>query len=385
MQKLTKILKLASLTVALCRPSPAASEYVLVNNNNSVANYATLYELSTKTGRLSKVSELRTGGQGFEGVGNLSATQQAISADASCIFALDLHSSDIAAFSKATGYKRVGSYFDQKLISGAEGDSVALSPSGRFLFASYSYTGNVGEWAVGQDCALTLLWTSGDETGVGPLEATPDSKYLLARAGGGTQEYALDEVTGGLTYIGTTAFRAGACARESACLPYGIQITEDGKLAIFAGYAPDARREHMIPLALTARITPQGLLSPAVRSLTVENDLRLSIFPFLSSAAYGGSGTIYFGVTSGGQYNPGVLTADFTEKPVKFTVTNSTVANPQVGNIAVTGNLMVVAQYPNQISVFRIKKNGSLKLLSTTTIDEKGEGLFSLSIFPNTR
>ncbi len=46
---------------------------------------------------------------------------------------------------------------------------------------------------------------------------------------------------------------------------------------------------------------------------------------------------------------------------------------------------MVVAQYPNQISVFRIQKDGSLKLLSTTTIDEQGEGLFSLSIFPNTR
>jgi hypothetical protein len=26
--------------------------------------------------------------------------------------------------------------------------------------------------------------------------------------------------------------------------------------------------------------------------------------------------------------------------------------------------------------VFRIQKNGSLKLLSTTTIDEQGEGLF---------
>lgn len=57
----------------------------------------------------------------------------------------------------------------------------------------------------------------------------------------------------------------------------------------------------------------------------------------------------------------------------------------QDGNIAVTGNIMVVAQYPDQISVFRIQKDGSLKLLSTKTIDEQGEGLFSLSIFPNTR
>lgn len=55
------------------------------------------------------------------------------------------------------------------------------------------------------------------------------------------------------------------------------------------------------------------------------------------------------------------------------------------GNVAVTGNLMIIAQYPNQIAVFRIQKNGSLKLLTTTTIDGNGEGLFSLSIFPSTR
>jgi hypothetical protein len=80
-----------------------------------------------------------------------------------------------------------------------------------------------------------------------------------------------------------------------------------------------------------------------------------------------------------------VLTTSFQEKPMKFTVTNATVAGPDVGNIGVTGSLMVVAQYPNQIQVFRIKKDGSLALLTTTTIDDQGEGLFSLSIFPSTR
>jgi hypothetical protein len=44
----------------------------------------------------------------------------------------------------------------------------------------------------------------------------------------------------------------------------------------------------------------------------------------------------------------------------------------------------LIAEYPDQIGVFRIQTNGSLKLLSTAAIDEQGEGLFSLSIFPNT-
>jgi hypothetical protein len=223
-------------------------------------------------------------------------------------------------------------------------------------------------------------------TFTGPLGVAPNSKYLLTRSGGVVVEFAIDQTTGGLTYLGTTAFRSGACARQSACLPYGIRISKDSKLAVFSSFAPDARREQMIPVMLTARITPEGLTNPTVRDLTIAKDLRLNDFPFLSAAGYEGNGPIYLGATTGGgQSAPGVLTADFTEKPVKFAVTNSTVANPQVGNIAVTGNVMVVAEPPGQIGVFRIQKNGSLKLLSTTTIDEPGEGLFSLSIFPNTR
>ena len=362
------------------------TEYVVVNNNNSVSNTAILYKLGTSTGRLTKVSVLRTGGQGWGAEQDLSGTQQAISSDGACLFVLDTGSSDIATFSRATGYKRVGSYFDANLISGDWGDSVAVSPSGRFVYGSYSQTGNLGAWSVNSDCTLTFIAKSAYESGVGPVKVTPNGSFLLARTGGGVAAFVIDKQTGNFTYIGTTSFTGGACARENACTPYGIEITKDSTSATFASFAPDARREHPIPLMLTARITSQGLINPTVRNLTTEQNLRFNDFPFLSAAGYKGHGAIYLGVTSGsGQYNAGVITADFTEKPVHFAVTNSTVANPQVGNIAVTGNTLVMAQYPNQISVFRIKKDGSLKLLSTTTINEQGEGLFSLSIFPNTR
>jgi hypothetical protein len=364
----------------------AGTQYVLVNNNNSIANSVFMYRLDKKSGRLHRALVLHTGGKGWGQESDLSGVEQAISADASCIFGLNIMTSDIAAFSKATGYQRVGTYFDQNLISNVYGDSIALSPDGRFLFASYTATGNIGAWRVNSDCSLTSVNRSGAETGVGPLQVTPDGKFLLARAGGGVFDYSIDPVTGSITQVSIANFRTGACARESACTPYGIQITRDGKLAVFQSYAPDARRLNIVPLILTARITSQGLTNPTVRNLPIQDDLRAGDFPFLSAGAYEGSGTVYLGVFSNaGQSNPGVLTADFTEKPVHFAVTNSTVVQPQVGNIAVTGNVMVIAQYPNQIGVFRIQKNGSLKLLSTTTIDEQGEGLFSLSIFPNTR
>jgi hypothetical protein len=345
-----------------------------------------MYGLDKETGRLHRVLALHTGGKGWGEESDLSGVEQAVSPDGACIFGLNIMTSDIAAFSKADGYKRVGTYFDQNLISNTFGDSIAVSPNGRFLFASYTATGNIGAWKVNSDCSLTFVANSGDETGVGPLAVTPDGKFLLPRAGGGIFEYSIDPVTGGITQFSIANFRTGVCARQIACNPYGMQITRDGKLGVFQSYAPDARRLNIVPVVLTTRITSQGLTNPTVRTLPIQDDLRAGDFPFLSAGAYEGSGIVYLGVFSdGGQSSPGVLTADFTEKPVHFAVTSSTVANPEVGNIAVTGNTLVMAQYPNQISVFRIKKDGSLKLLSTTTINEQGEGLFSLSIFPDKR
>jgi len=188
MKRFCLILALVMLAALLCISSFAATEHVLVNNNNSVANSATLYRLNIASGQLKKVLMLETGGVGTGAVGgDFSGVQEAASANARCLFVLDTGSSDVAAFSKATGYKRVGNYFDQNLISGADGDSIAVSPNGRFLYASYTRTGNVGAWKVNSDCSLEFITRSGSLTGVGPLEVTPNGKYLLARGGGASR------------------------------------------------------------------------------------------------------------------------------------------------------------------------------------------------------
>ncbi|MGB6679444.1 MAG: hypothetical protein WBE44_22300 [Terriglobales bacterium] len=156
-------------------------------------------------------------------------------------------------------------------------------------------------------------------------------------------------------------------------------------LVVFASSSVDITHQHAITVALTARITSKGLTNLHSWPLGNPDNLAGASFPFFGAAGYAGSGGLYLGVQLGGGYSPGVLTATFTERPLKVTVAAANVVDPAVADIAVTGDLMVIAQNPNQVSVFRIQKSGSLKLLSTTTIDEQGEGLFSLSIFPNTR
>ena len=377
-----------ALLMTFCRLTFATTEYVIVNNGNSVSNSATLYKLNTKTGNLTETAVLQTGGQGASISDNLAQVEQAVSRDSSCIFVLDDGSSDIAVFSKASGYKRVGDYFNPNLIAGAYGGTLTRTPDSNFLYASYSYTGNIGAWRVNSDCTLTFISAYFVSEDFGPIKVTPNAKYLVASSNTSNWAilFAIDKSGGTLSELGTVSFNGGACARISYCEPHGFDITKDSKFVVFGSNAVDIRRQHPIAVALTARITPAGLVNPRVWTLKNSANLYAAMFPFFSTAGYAGSGDLYFGVSGSGP--TGVLTASFTEHPMDFKLRNATsVKAPDNldGNIAVTGNTMVIAQYPNQISVFRIKKNGSLKLLSTTTIDEQGEGLFSLSIFPNTR
>jgi hypothetical protein len=375
-----------ALLVTLSQLSFAVTEYVIVNDGNYISNSAILYKLNTKTGKLAKTAVLRTGGQADMYENYLAQVEQAITHDAGCIFVFDDGSSDIAAFSKATGYKRVGDYFDPNLIAGQVGGTLALTPDGNFLYGSYGFTSNIGAWRVNSDCTLAFVSAYVVSYDFGPIKVTPNGKFLVASSNVADYAYlfAIDKSRGALTSIVGVAFTGGACARITYCEPHGFDITKDSKFVVFGSNAVDIRRQHPLPVALTARITSTGLVDPHVWVLKNSANLVSAIFPFFGAAAYAGSGDLFFGAwASGGP--PGVLTAQFTESPMGFKVTNATVVDPEVGNIAVTGNVMVVAEVPDKIGVFRIQKDGSLKLLSTTTIDEAGEGLFSLSIFPNTR
>lgn len=387
MRKTGVVLNLIASVILFCPCSFAATEYVIVNNGSYVSNSATLYELNTRTGHLKELSVLRTGGQAALGEAGPSQVEEAVNSDASCIFVFDDGSSDIAAFSKTTRYKRVGKYFKANLIAGIYGGSLSLTPNGRFLYAGYSFSALIGAWQVNSDCTLTFISAyNGAGYDFGPIKVSPNGKYLVVSSlGPGAELDAINDINGTLTSLNGVSFIEGACARIGACQTFGLDITKDSKFAVFSSYTVDVTHQHNIPVALTARITSNGLTNPRVWVLHHSTTLAANNFPFFSAAAYAGSGNIYFGTLNAGGYSPGVLTATFTEHPMSFAVIKATVVDPQVDNIAVTGNLMVIAQYPNQIGVFRIMKDGSLRLLSTTRVNMGYEGLFSLSIFPNTR
>ena len=200
MEKLTKVVKFTMLLVVFCRLSFAIAEYVIVNNGNSTSNSATLYKLNKKTGKLVKTAVLDTGGQGASPEVYYDQVEQAVSPNAGCIFVLNDGSSDIAAFSKTTGYKRVGKYFNSMLIAGEYGGSLALAPNRIFLYANYGGSGYIGIWKVHPDCTLSLSDTFFGGS-AGPIVITPNGKYIVDSSENKLGSAARDQRDRWLSYI----------------------------------------------------------------------------------------------------------------------------------------------------------------------------------------
>ncbi len=388
----------AVAAAALCTTSFAATEYVIVNNNVYLANNsATVYSLDTTTGILKQAAVLDTDGGGSGGFLNqnfLGDIEQAILPNANCIFVMDVgNGSDIATFSKSTGYQRVGSYSNSAVSAGDFGASLALTPNGKFLYVSYGGTGNVGGWTVNPDCSLTFTaaYLPSGGPAFGALKVAPNGVDLIVPVSShssGGELFQIDEVTGVLSDLNYLSFSSIPTCNRSilGCTPAGVDITKDSRIAVFSSNYDNEFRS--VPIALTARISPTGLVSPRIWNLQNPDNLVNNISPFLSAAAYAGSGNLYFGLQGGdGVGLGGVIVASFTESPLNVTLVSSTVVESPtqtIGGIAATGNVLVIAEWTNNIAVYSINNDGSLTLLQTTT-DNNAQGLSSLSIFPDTR
>jgi hypothetical protein len=369
------------ICLAYCSQAAASNEYVIANNDSLYNNALTVFALDTDTGTLNKIATLATGGTGL---GNrfsrtyFSNMEEAISPGAACIFALDSGSylgSDIAAFSKAVGYAKVGNYSDDSLNASFQGGSLALTPNGKYLYASYSDTVNVGAWSVNSDCSLTLINIYAPPVAGGFLKVTPDGAGLIVTFGGSELVlYSINQETGDLTSVGSITFCQGGECEFGA-----VDITKDSRFVIVAATYDGGNRPE--PTAFSARITDQGFAGPRSWDLLNSAGVGGNNVPFLSASAYQGSGNLYFGMGNG------VVTTNFTEEPLKITTSNATeiLQTKSDAAIAVTGNLLVMAEYPNQIGVFTINQDGSLSELSTAALNGQYTGITSLSIFPMTR
>jgi Lactonase, 7-bladed beta-propeller len=371
----------------------AGTVFVVTDNDNASGNSATVYTLNTTTGKLTAlVPELPTGGTGsgggyFATVG----TGAVVTGSGDCLVVNDSGSSDIASFSvnlSALTITPAGNFSNSVLSSG--GGSVAVTPDGKYLYATYAFSENIGAWAVNSDCSLTFIAAYQASVGADNydgIKVTPNGKNLLVTSPsfGAVEQFAIDPSTGALNDVGYANFAALTKCVDYGCYPAGIDITANSKVAIIGNYSLNA------PSVLAAVITPTGLKHPTYFHMANTGSLSTNDnVPFLSAAGYKGSGALYLGFSGNGTgTQPGVVTAEFSESGKSIKGMASTPISSPVdyqGLIASSGNLMVVSEWFNSLQVFKINSDGTLTATAQGPVaNANANGAYSFFLYPNNR
>src|SRR5215469_11124176 len=207
MSRLARFGSLCMMLATLSISSFAGTSYVIVNNNAYTANSVSVYKLDTANGTLSFYGKVETTGQSLGG--GVVAVGQAITSDAHCLFAIDTRSNDIAAFASPS-YKLVGKFSNNALSFNSEGGTIAVSPNGKFLYAGYSGTFNIGAWQVNPNCSLTFIAAYVPSVGAdtySDLGVSPNGSVLVVSAPDfvAAESFKIGS-NGGLTDLGFVSF-----------------------------------------------------------------------------------------------------------------------------------------------------------------------------------
>ena len=351
MRKTFLLAALSALVLGFSAAGFAQSPYYVLTNDVNTANSASVFNLNTTNGKLSLVITLATGGEALQG-GYYAGATQAISPGAACIFVADGGSNDIAAFSKAKGYAKVGNYADVMLM-GASNMPMLENSAGTLLYATYEYTSNLAVWTINPDCSLTIANVYATQPFLGSMAITHDGSTLLAT-------YEIFPKVGSFAISGSTLTDNGTVSAIADLS--GIAVTNDGK-GVVMGTAYNVNHPSTVVTANLPGFTNQTawILGPGYSAGSIA----------LTQAAAAGNGCLYIGNTGGGSAGQaGVTGVKFTEVPFSLTyVNNVTSALPTyIGTIATiidqgNGAGIYAAETAGYIGVYSASSNCAVKLV----------------------
>jgi hypothetical protein len=342
---------LSVLLLSLSAATFAQSPYYVLTNDDNATNTATVFNLNPRDGSLTPVLTLDTGGQTFQG-GFYAAETQVISPNAACIFVADGATPDIASFSKATHYSKVGNYTDPALLGGTNMPMIANS-QGTLLYAAYESSFNIGVWTINPDCSLTIANIYAAPPFLGSMAITHDQTTLLVT-------YEIVKKIGSWTISGSTLKNNGtvkAIANVSS-----IAVTNDDQVVIMGTAYNQAHPSQIVTASLPGFTNQTSwTVGPGYSAGSIA----------LTPAAAAGSGCLYIGNTGDSNSgNAGITGATFTENPLNLTyVNNVTSALPTyVGSINTitdqgNGAGIYAAESAGYVGVYSAKPDCSVKLV----------------------
>lgn len=358
---------LLAFSLLLATAALAQSPYYVLTNDEGTANSATLFNLNPKSGSLAEVLTLQTGGSSYTG-GFYAAETQVITPGAKCVFVADgANPTDIAAFSKATHYAKVGNYSDAQLSAG-DNMPMIVNRQGTLLYAAYAASFNLAVWTINSDCSLTLANVYATTPFLGTMAITHDGQYLLAT-------YQIVNKVGSFTISGSTLTDNGAI-KAPADLS-GMAVTNDDTLVIMGTAYSKSHPSDLVTATLPNFSNMQvWKVGPGYSAGSIA----------LSADGAAGNGCLYIGNTgSGNARQSGVSGVKFTENPLAFSYVNIALS-PQadfvgtVKTITNTGNGggVYAAESAGYIGVYAAGSNCGVKLVKETA-DPNSTFLLSLT------
>jgi hypothetical protein len=345
----------------------AQSPYYVVTNDDSSANTASVFNLNTTNGTLSLVKTLETSGEALQG-GYYAAESQVISPNAACIFVADGGGgADIAAFSRSTGYAKVGNYTNAALMGGTNMPMIE-NTQGTLLYAAYESSFNIGVWTINPDCSLTIANVYSAPDFLGSMAITHDGGTLLVT-------YEIIEKVGSWAISGSTLTNNGtvkAIANVSS-----IAVTNDDKIVIM-GTAYNKAHPSQIVTASLPGFTNQTswTVGPGYSAGSIA----------LTGPASAGNGCLYIGNTGDGSSGTaGITGATFTENPLNLTYVSNVISSlpTYIGTINTitnqgNGTGIYAAESAGYIGVYSAASDCSVKLVKES-LDPNSTFLISLS------
>jgi hypothetical protein len=390
---------LFALTVCCSAASPAAGDgnsppatpiYVVANQDlalpfqNQIAFY-----LASGT-QLTQQSSVSDGGYGIQG-GFFGAQRvnSVPNASATCFYVSNAASNDIASISLQT-QQLIGNFSGSQKDSGSA-NGIGLAVNNNYLYAGYTSSKTIATFSTQSGCGLTFL---GDTPAVGlhsgpPIGMAVNGKLLVVAYGDGSiQSF---NVTGGIPVANPDLRNSNGYVSGGAfnSLPSAVDMTQDGRFAIFGDVAPTATVE----VAFVGAGRLQGTTVYRLGTAVDAGSVRLSPDQSLIYMANSESGTVTaaFFNKSTGQVTPGCTSPTlqgFNGRPwLGSVVTRDTTG---------TGNVLYVAEFgrdrfeinhgpSSALGILTVTSNGvscSLKESTNSPVIMSFPGTLSLGVFP---
>lgn len=216
-------------------PPPAAPSYIVTSDDASAIygdNTISYFEAggSPSAPSLTYQNTVTVGGNGGGG-GNFGAHQIASDTNAQCLYVSDAGSGQVASVNIQT--QMVTGIFSASAQDTGALNGVGLALNSNYLYASFTDSNNIGAFQILPGCQLSYLGdtlVSGlNGGGIYALAAT--NNLLIATYGDGSIESF--NIAGGTPISNGDKQESTGYTLDANNLPAGIDITQDGRYAIF--------------------------------------------------------------------------------------------------------------------------------------------------------